>query len=198
MNIEFGNNIRTWNLVCGIALAIIAIITIYDVVVPKADANRVRNQRSREVSKLEAQLRADSARLEKLRAANPSIWDGQLEDVTPRILAEATRLASSNGVNLKSFRPQNPVTDGETMRANFVMLVDGSFPKVAALIRAIDSPASRIGLSVVQISSADQESDTVNATLGIIAYLKAPAPPKRTNSSNSQTSGGNGRGQEEK
>lgn len=194
MNIEFGNNIRTWNLVCGLAIFAMLVIAVFDLVAPKPDANRIRNQRSSKITALQAEVAKEESRLEMLKSADPNLWEGDMEDVTPKLLEEASRLCANHNVNLKSFRPQNPVSDGETIRANYVMLVDGSFPQVAALIRAMDSSASRIGLSLVQISSADQESDKVNATLGVIAYLKAPEPPKKAASNREQ---GGRRGEKE-
>ncbi len=184
MNIEFGNNIRTWNIVCGLALFVMVLIAAFDLFVPKPDYQAVIDRRAEQIADLEIEVARASAELERLQSATPNIWEGNMEDVTPRLLAEASRLCANHNVNLKSFRPQNPVSDGETIRANYVMLVDGSFPQVTALIRAIDSPASRIGLSVIQISAADQESDRVNATLGVIAFLKAPEPASRTASTN--------------
>jgi Tfp pilus assembly protein PilO len=126
----------------------------------------------------QADLAARTKELEELKAADPGIWEGLTETVTPQILQTITVIAKSQDVKLKSFRPQNPVADGDISRSNFVVIIEGSFPKVVAFSKAIDSASSNLGLSQVQIASVDQETDMVNATISVIAYIRQPEVKK--------------------
>lgn len=201
MNLELGNNKRTWNIVCVIAVLVMMVIAIADLVMPKPTVDKEIVKRNREVQQMEIKLRKDQEELERLILEDSGLWQGAQEEVTPKILQEVSKLATANRVNLKSFRPQTPVSDGETIRAHFVILADAKFPDMAKFVRALESGSTKIGLNIVQLSSADQESDQVNATIGIVAFLKAPVVVKKretppANQASQRTTSNNPQGKE--
>ncbi|MBX3115088.1 MAG: hypothetical protein KF836_11025 [Fimbriimonadaceae bacterium] len=174
MNLEIGNNRKTWNAVCALALVLMLVIALADMFVPKPTEAKEKQNRHQQVNELERKIKTDEDYLQELILAETGTWEGDQEVVTPKILQTVSQLASSHNVNLKSFRPQSPVSDGDTIRAHFVILADGKFPDMASFMKALESNSTKIGTNVVQIASADQESDMVNATIGIVAYIKAP------------------------
>lgn len=187
MNLEFGNNRQTWTIVCILACIVMALIATADLFFPKPSLQKELENRSLAIKAAEKNLNDDRIKLEQLENEESGIWEGAQEVVTPKILQEVTKLATANNVNLKSFRPQTPVSDGDTIRAHFVVLVDAKFPAMAKFIQGLESNSSRIGLNVVQISSSDQESDQVSATLGIVAFIKAPVVEPAERSSGNAT-----------
>jgi len=174
VNLEIGNNRKTWNVVCALALVMMLVIALADMFIPKPTEAKEIASRHQQVNELERKIKSDEDYLQELILEDTGMWEGDQEVVTPKILQAVSQLAAANKVNLKSFRPQSPVSDGDTIRAHFVILADGKFPDIAAFLRALDSSSTKVGTNVVQIASADQESDQINATIGIVAYIKAP------------------------
>ncbi|MFM9873605.1 MAG: type 4a pilus biogenesis protein PilO [Fimbriimonadaceae bacterium] len=178
MNLELGDNLKTWTAICAIFAFLTIGIAVANFIIPLPNSKEAEIDGKNSVKQAKAALNASQDELAELEASNPGLWEGQTETVTPQILQAVTVIAKTQGVTLKSFRPQNPVADGDISRSNFVVLVDGSFPKVVAFTKALDSSTSRLGVNQVQIASIDQESDTVNATIGIIAYIRQPEVKK--------------------
>ncbi len=178
MNIEIGDNLKTWTTV-SVILAILTIgIAIANFIVPMPSAAKAEAVGKEAVRAEKAGLVVKETELAELQAMESGIWEGLSETVTPQILQAVTVIAKAQGVTLKSFRPQNPVADGDISRGNYVVLIEGSFPKVVSFAKAIDSESSRLGVSQVQMASVDQETDSVNATIGIVAYIRQPEVKK--------------------
>jgi|GEM_PF-1806241 len=178
MNIEIGDNLKTWTTM-SIILAVLTIgIAIANFLIPMPDAKKAEEVGKEAVAAGKAELAVRERELEELKAADPAIWEGLTETVTPQILQSVTLMAKAQGVTLKSFRPQNPVADGDISRSNFVVLIEGPFPKVVAFTKAIDTKSSRLGLNQVQLAAVDQETDVVSATVSVIAYIRQPEVKK--------------------
>lgn len=183
MNFELGNNLRTYNILTVLLLLCLAGIATFFFIVPKPDPEIAERAGKLRLEKAQKELNLNLAKQASLKEKNPALWEGQTETITPQILQSISVIAKAQGVNLKSFRPQTPVADGDLSRGNYVLLIDGTFPQVANFVRALDSAANRLGVSQVQISSSDQESDKVNATVAVIAYVKQPVVEKSRESS---------------
>lgn len=174
MNIEIGDNLRTWTIICALLCLMTIGVAVAHYTIPSADA-KLEERRGK--AHLEAAIKDRKASEEKLAAleiGDTAMWEGVSESVTSQILQSVTVIAKTQNINLKSFRPQTAVADGDLSRNNYVVLIEGSFPQVVGFIRSIDTPSSRLGISLVQVSASDQETDSVNATVGIVAYVKMP------------------------
>lgn len=178
MNFEFGNNLRTWNLACYALATVVAAIAIAHAVLPMPNPEAAKKDGRGRLELAKSERDIAQKELDDLKAGSAAIWEGQAETVTPQVLQSVTMIAKTQGVNLKSFRPQNPVSDGNLARVSYSVMVDGPFPKVVAFIRALDSESSRLGVNLVQMASVDQESDNVGATIGVIAYVRMPEATK--------------------
>lgn len=178
MNLELGDNLKTWTAVCAIFAFLAIGIAAANFMIPMPNAKEAEIDGKNNVKQAKAELTKSQDELAELKSADPGIWEGQTETVTPQILQAITVIAKTQGVTLKSFRPQKPVADGDISRSNFIVLIDGSFPKVVSFIKALDATTSKLGVNQVQIASIDQESDSVNATIGIIAYIRQPETKK--------------------
>lgn len=174
MNFELGNNLRTYNIFIGILLLVLIGVAAFFTIVPKPNKLVAERAGILRLEKAERELKLNEAKLEALQVKDAAIWEGQADTVTPQILQSISIIAKAQGINLKSFRPQAPIADGEISRGNYVLLIDGSFPDVANFVRALESPTSRLAVSQVQLTAVDQETDKVNATVGVVAYVLQP------------------------
>lgn len=138
----------------------------------KGRANLEKAIKAREISEMQ---------LANLESEASGMWEGAPESITAQILQSVTVIAKAQGITMKSFRPQTAIADGDLSRNNYLVLLEGSFPQVVAFARSIDTPSSRLGISLVQVAAADQESDAVNASIGIVAYVKMPEVEKKPN-----------------
>lgn len=187
MNINLGNNIPTWNLACGAALLLLAGAAAYDRLTPQPDPEAAKGHRSREIAELEERVLASLAELERVQNSPAATFLGDAEATTPLVLEEVTRLANQQKLLVKSFRPQRPEPAEQVTRLRYTLLVEGPFPKIAALARSIGQDNKRLGLSLLQISSTDNATDRVNATFGVVAYSTNPPPPPRATTASART-----------
>lgn len=174
MNIELGHNVKTWNLVIGLALVLLVAVAAYDLIVPKPSVQKERVRMNREIRKAEIDRNEAEAKLAALTANPPKAFEVLPEKATPQILAEVTRLAGESKVNVKSFRPQRPDMNGAMARLTYVVLADGTFDQAMSFAKALDAADNRIGVTQIQFASADGETDKVNVTIGIVAYADKP------------------------
>ncbi|MBS1711770.1 MAG: hypothetical protein JSS71_08605 [Armatimonadetes bacterium] len=180
MNFEFRNNLRTWNLACYALATVVAAIAIAHAVLPMPNPEAAKKDGKGRLELAKSERDIAQKELDDRKAGSAAIWEGQAETVTPQVLQSVTMIAKTQGVNLKSFRPQNPVADGNLARVSYSVMVDGPFPKVVAFIRALDSESSRLGVNLVQMASVDQESDNIGATIGVIAFVRMPEATKQS------------------
>lgn len=170
-------------------LAVVAILTLlgtflFMVLVPKPSTANLAEKTRREAMKIRIKTKDADDRLAMAKATVTSTtWPGIGDDVAPAANARLTTMATRRGVKLTSFRPQRTTAKTDLTVLPFVITVEGSFPQVVELTRDIDTAGSRMAVNLIQITTANDDSDRVSATVGVMAYLRpgqvAP-PPSRT------------------
>ena len=140
---------------------------------------RGRRQILREIIDTRTRTRQDQA------ALAPRLWPGDANSVSSAVLALLTHQTRQHGLKLGDFRPQRPLALDEVTELPFSVQVSGPFPKVQAVMGALDAGRSRVVLRAVQVASSEETSDVVTATLGLSAYIASdpallppPAPAK--------------------
>jgi Tfp pilus assembly protein PilO len=181
MNIELGNNVRTYTALCAALILAIIGVACYHFLAPYPSPKAAERRTDRQIERAESDLKRKQETLANLKSGEKAVWQGAAQTVLPQVLQSVSILAKAQDIKLKTFRPQAPITDGEVTRATYLTMVEGPFPQVAAFIRSIDRPDSQLATSTIQISALDQESDLVTATVGILAYITPSVAPKNPN-----------------
>ena len=181
MNLEFGNNKQTWNIVIGACLVTMLGIAIGDMLIPKPNAARERKRFTQETQKIKAEINEGEQRLAtETVTVQRYTYKGDPETVTPKILDHVNQLAKTNAIKVKSFRPQKAQEADGIVRIPYTVQVEGKYKDVVAFIKSVDEPSTLFSVNLLQLSAADGESDTVNATVGISAFSLLPEKVKET------------------
>jgi len=102
-------------------------------------------------------------------------WTGDAEQITTTSARKANDIAQKRGVKISVFRPQRDDKEDNVNVIPFLLTVDGPFPSVLAFERDLDVEENKLGISNVQISSSDPNSDHVTANINVVAYLNPAA-----------------------
>jgi Tfp pilus assembly protein PilO len=113
------------------------------------------------------------------------LWRDGPDQVGPKSLARITAIAKARKLELVGFRPQRQVDDAVIPRLPFLLTVEGAYPAVIDLVKALEQPDVRLAVTSVQLASSDGASDRVTASIGLAALL---------NVREASSSGGNTRG----
>lgn len=140
---------------------------------------KIRSQRdlTERLNKLEADRKSS-----RVYIAN-QVWAVPLAEVGPRALESVTSFAQKNRLKLVAFRPQKPVEVNELTQIPFVIAIEGSYPNVLRFVKDLETPALKLGTSMIQISTSDPNSDLVSASIGVVAYrqIEKPKPSQSNN-----------------
>ena len=181
MNVQPG--IRFWNGLCIAALAAIAGLLIFNLAAPQPSAQQRKLARIRGDNKLREQTETATHQFEARRQVIDSrVWAKSADAVGAETLAKATEMTKSHGLNLSAFRPQKPADEGELIRLDYVMTLEGPFPGLQAMVRQLETSDYRLAVHRVQVASADEASDLVNATIGVSAFVEKPKVKTSTQS----------------
>lgn len=159
-----------WGAIAAV-LALVA-IGVYDFVVPKAsvDAN------TKTLKELTKDRRVKEEEHGQTREKVDSLtWQVGRDEIGPRAMAWVSRAASANFVTVSAFRPQRTTEAGSLDQLNYMVTAEGSFLNVMRLIDALESPDSLMAVRSVQVASMNGASDTVRATLGLVAFKEVQA-----------------------
>lgn len=130
-------------------------------------ADTYRKQLDRE--KIKAKVARAKAATKK--AENVSrLWVGDAEAIGARSLDNVSKIAKAHNVKLSAFRPQRAIEAAELEQIPFLTLVEGKYPAVASFVRTLEQPALKLAVGSVQITATDGASDTVSASILLIAY----------------------------
>ena len=80
------------------------------------------------------------------------------------------KFARQNNLKIISFRPQRLEEEAGLERMPYQITLEGAFPKVISFVRTVETPATKIAVTNVQIASSDGASDAVTATISLVAY----------------------------
>jgi hypothetical protein len=177
-------------------LAVVAILVLLGtflfmiLVKPPTTAGLAEKTR-REAIKIRIKTKDAEDRLVAAKATvNSTTWPGIGDDVAPAANARLTTMAARRGVKLTSFRPQRTTAKTDLTVLPFVITVEGPFPQVVELTRDIDTAGSRMAVNLIQVTAAADDSNTVSATVAVMAYLRpgqvTPAPSRTAKETTSE------------
>ena|SRR5688572_3036308 len=104
------------------------------------------------------------------------VWTASPDSIGAQTLDTATNTARRYGLGLSGFRPQKPTDEGELTRLTYVMTLEGPYPGLQAMVQDLETPGRRLSVHMVQVGSADDASDLVNATIGVSAFIEKSKP----------------------
>ena len=111
------------------------------------------------------------------------IWQGKEESASPLILARLNSFAVDRGIKVNSFRPQKAAENGGLTQLGYVLALEGSFPQILEMVRDIEGKMPRLAVHQINIATADAAASTVNATLGLAAFVTPPPTEKSSSKS---------------
>ena len=162
----------------GLGIALLTGTLLYILFVPAASAEAV--VRRARIKEQETAVRITEAKAREIEvsavlAARKSILPP--DAIGPNALARVTALVKANGLRLIGFRPQRTIDSpsGLTLYP-YQLSIEGTFPASAKFVRAVEGTVRDLAVTSFQAASADGESGTVNATVGIIAFRDTPKP----------------------
>lgn len=172
MNLHGSN--KAWKIVQTLAAAVCFIVAGYQFLVPMPNAGAASKRHHLE----EVKLKEENAKLlEAIQAdrlaVDARVWDAQPDELGARAMALVTGLAQQEGVKVQAFRPQRQETVSGITRYPYSTVVEGSFPKVAGLVKRLQAGGTKLALTSVQLTAADGETDMVTATVGVIAFIRS-------------------------
>lgn len=97
-------------------------------------------------------------------------WPGTAEEVLPLALQKVASIAKDHHLKIIGFHPQNVILSPNISQVPLVVNVDGSFTSVVEFERALEAPGTNLTVNLMQLATADQESNKVTASIGIVAF----------------------------
>lgn len=155
-----------------VAMVVLASTLILLIAVPKPSTyglQRKYRNRAFELSLLNK--RAEGNLAQKQKTVISQTWSIPEQKVGPTALANVTALVKKNGLHMVSFRPQRRNDEASFVQLPYLLTIDGPYPSVMALCRQLEDPSAKLAVSLVQIASAEETSDRVTASIGLVAYL---------------------------
>lgn len=142
----------------------------------KGIASRFRKQDFR------IQLDTQAMKKRKVEASeliDENTWVGGPETVGPSALTKLSTIAAKHKVKVTGFRPQRQANAETVNTLPFLVNLEGPFSNVVDATRDIESNGTRLGVSMVQVTSAEATTSKVSASVGIVAYLNPSAKGKK-------------------
>lgn len=138
---------------------------------PKPSATRTGAARKREQVKLEGETAKLRDQVAILQVRNQTrLWSQTADQVGPTAMSMLEKFARQNNLKVISFRPQRLEEEAGLERLPYQITLEGAFPKVISFVRTVETPATKIAVTNVQIASSDGASDAVTATISLVAY----------------------------
>jgi hypothetical protein len=143
----------------------------YAAVAPKPTTQGMAAKHQRRLLRSEIETKEAKERQAAAQAVvNARAWTVRAEDLTPKVLERVNAVLANRPVRLLTLQPQRPLTVDNLEQTLYTLTLEGPFDSVQAMIRQLDRGEPRLALNLVQFSSADQNTDKVTATLGLVAY----------------------------
>lgn len=169
---------KTYSTISAACVFLLVVMFGYLLFAPKPTYKRSAAKQGR----MEMTLKLSAQKAQERKAAaektiNNRTWEGTAEKLTPIALAQVNTYVAKTGVNLLAFRPQRPVIGKKLESIPYLVSVEGEYPKVMKFFRTLDKDNQKLAVSLIQVSSADNASDRVTGSAGLLAYVKVlPAP----------------------
>lgn len=175
MKIE--STLKLWNGVLIAAMLVLFGLLVFDLMVPVPKATQRFAQRKEDDFLIQKETQKVKGDFDAARAVIASrVWASTPDAIASQTLANATQMAKRYGLGLSGFRPQKPTEEGELTRLTYVMTLEGPYPGLQAMVQDLETPGRRLSVHMVQVASADDASDLVNATIGVSAFLERAKP----------------------
>ncbi len=154
------------------AVVVLVLIAAYDLIVPPPGTERIVTRKS------ESQLKADKENAmmelaESEQTVNSLTWQVSRDEVGPNAMAWVSQRARQNNVEVSAFRPQRTVDAEGLHQLNYLVTAEGPYPSVMRFIKEFEGPGSLLAIKALQVASIDGASDTVRATISLVAYQEA-------------------------
>ncbi len=166
--------INSQHLNWGAISAVVALVAIaaYDVIAPAPGSEGFVTKKS------ESELKSDKARAmanlaESEQTVNSLTWQVSRDEVGPSAMAWVSQRARQNNVEVSAFRPQRTVDADGLQQLNYLVTAEGSYPNVMKFIKVFEGSDSLLAVRALQVASIDGASDTVRATISLVAYQEA-------------------------
>jgi hypothetical protein len=156
-----------WNGLLALSLAAILIIAIVGFSSAKRVAPNSRNE-ARRVSA--ATLREHEAREKAEVVLASRTWSAKPESLASLALAQLTELAEKSHLQLAEFRSEKLQEVAGLTQFPFTAVVSGRYPDFVAFLHSLESEQSKLMVGLLQLSSADNRSDRVSATMSLSAF----------------------------
>ena len=161
---NLGDNIPTWNVVCGIAIAGMIGCLVFDKVVHKPTVAAGQAKIAKDTrDMMVAANKADADLKDVQQSIDTFAWSGNVSDVGPAVLDRVNRVAASKGVKVSTFRPQRVQDLAPLKAAEYTVSVQGPYLPVVAFVKELEASGSKLVVTSAQVSSTDAASSQVSA-----------------------------------
>ncbi|HEY3781021.1 MAG TPA: hypothetical protein VGL56_08065 [Fimbriimonadaceae bacterium] len=99
-------------------------------------------------------------------------WRMSAEELGSTTLDWLTGLAEGNHLVISGFKTDRPRDLDPLKEVPFGLVVEGTFPNTMNFLAALEEPRSKLMVSVLQLSSADPQTDRVTATIGLSGFIR--------------------------
>jgi len=164
------NDEKSWSLLTVAAGVVIVGLVIYQFVVPMPKRTGAAKY-NKDVEELSLAQRLAIEKGEKLEAANKiRLWNVGPEALGPTAMARVSNMAKNHNLEMVAFRPMRNETAGDLIRNGFTIAIEGAFPKVIQFARQLETPETKLAVISLQITATDGATDSVRASVGVVAY----------------------------
>ena len=111
-------------------------------------------------------------------ALGSRLWHGDSDTISAAVLALLTEQTRQHALKLGAFRPQRPQALSGVTDLPISVQITGPYPRVQAVMAALDAPNTSVALRSAEIAASDETSDAVTATLGVSAYIASSDTPE--------------------
>jgi hypothetical protein len=101
------------------------------------------------------------------------LWDLNSQELGASVLSELNGTAEKDHVQVSDFRIEKTTEVGEQREAPFVVVLDGDFKDVMKMLGTLESPDSKLALSMLQMATSDTGPGFIKATVGLTAFLRS-------------------------
>lgn len=166
-----GSNYTKWTL---IAMVLCVLVCGYHFLAPMPDVKVASKKKALEQTKLHEELRKfrDEVKVGR-KVTEQRLWVEDADQLGASVMSVVDTIASEQQVKVQAFRPQRTVSNSGLIRYPYLVVVTGSFPRIATMMERIAEPETKIAVTSVQISATDGVSDIVTASLGVSAFTES-------------------------
>lgn len=173
-----GNNLTTWNIVCGLAIVVMVGAACFELAAPKPSAQAEIKKLDGKRKLLLVRDRAVQVEMEKAKANLAAyIRKNTAADTAPIVLSDLNTLAKAAGVNLTNFRPGRTTVSGDVTVVPFDVTATGTYNQLVTFMRKTEEPDHLLAVNSIQITNSEGAGDQISATLSFVTLVSTPKPP---------------------